>query len=196
MTSVLSLHEVSKRFPGVKALDGVSLDLVPGSVTALIGENGAGKSTIVKILTGIYRPDEGEVRIDGDIVRLGSPRDAWAAGVAAIHQETVMFDELSVAENVFMGHMPGGVLIDPGDMRDRTAALLARIEADFAAIEQIQKDMSTSTQAVNTDHVAPRVRLQAWRTPRLRGWPCPRSGLRGAAAGTGHLGYRLPSEHP
>ena len=139
MTSVLSLHEVSKRFPGVKALDGVSLDLVPGSVTALIGENGAGKSTIVKILTGIYRPDDGEVRIGGEIARLHSPRDAWAAGVAAIHQETVMFDELSVAENVFMGHMPGGVLIDPKDMRDRTAALLARIEADFDPGTQVKR---------------------------------------------------------
>ena len=139
MTSALSLHEVSKRFPGVKALDGVSLDLVPGSVTALIGENGAGKSTIVKILTGIYRPDEGQVRIGGKPVRLNSPRDAWAAGVAAIHQETVMFDELSVAENVFMGHMPGGALIDPRDMRDRTASLLARIEADFEPETQVKR---------------------------------------------------------
>lgn len=133
MTPVLSLHEVTKTFPGVRALDGVSLDLVPGTVTALIGENGAGKSTIVKILTGIYAPDAGEIRVAGAPARFASPRDAWAAGVAAIHQETVMFDELSVAENVFMGHMPGGRLIDRPEMHARTRALLARIEADFNA---------------------------------------------------------------
>ena len=75
----------------------------------------------------------------GKPVRFNSPRDAWASGVAAIHQETVMFDELSVAENVFMGHMPGGVLIDPAEMRDRTAALLARIEADFDPATQVKR---------------------------------------------------------
>ena len=133
MTPVLSLHDVSKRFPGVQALTGVSFDLEPGTVTALIGENGAGKSTIVKILTGIYPPDGGEVSVAGVPARFASTRDAWAAGVAAIHQETVMFDELSVAENIFMGHMPGGRLIDWAEMRARTQALLARIEADFSA---------------------------------------------------------------
>src|SRR5262245_48094288 len=92
---ILSLSGVSKRFPGVRALHDVHLTLYPGEVTALIGENGAGKSTIVKVLTGIYRPDEGEILIDGRRVALESPRDAWAAGVTAIHQETVMFDELS-----------------------------------------------------------------------------------------------------
>jgi rhamnose transport system ATP-binding protein len=71
--------------------------------------------------------------VAGTPARFASPRDAWAAGVAAIHQETVMFDELSVAENVFMGHMPGGRLIDRGEMRARTAALLKRVEADFGA---------------------------------------------------------------
>src|SRR5690349_20767059 len=104
--SVLTLSGVSKSFPGVRALDDVSLSLRPGRVTALIGENGAGKSTIVKILTGIYRPDAGEIRVHGAVRHFSSPRDAWAAGIAAIHQETVMFDELTVAENIFMGHMP------------------------------------------------------------------------------------------
>src|SRR4051812_32481010 len=103
---LLALTGISKSFPGVRALHDASLTLIPGTVTALIGENGAGKSTIVKILTGIYQADEGEMRVDGSLVSFASPRDAWAAGVTAIHQETVMFDELSVAENVFMGHMP------------------------------------------------------------------------------------------
>ncbi len=139
MTPVLSIRDVSKRFPGVQALTGVSFDLEPGTVTALVGENGAGKSTIVKILTGIYRPDGGEVSVGGSPLQFASTRDAWAAGVAAIHQETVMFDELSVAENVFMGHMPGGRLIDRREMRSRTQALLDRIEADFAADTPVKR---------------------------------------------------------
>src|SRR4051794_26301139 len=86
---LLALTGVSKRFPGVRALHNAHLTLRAGEVTALIGENGAGKSTIVKILTGIYRPDEGEVCIDGAPVRFHGPREAWAAGITAIHQETV-----------------------------------------------------------------------------------------------------------
>src|SRR5579872_6147288 len=98
---ILSLRGIGKAFPGVRALHDVGLDLYPGEVTALIGENGAGKSTLVKILTGIYLPDAGEITIAGKSFAAENPRDAWAAGVAAIHQETVMFDELSVAENIF-----------------------------------------------------------------------------------------------
>src|SRR3990170_6654819 len=105
---VLFLNGVSKSFPGVRALNDVSFTLRAGRVTALIGENGAGKSTIVKILTGIYLPDTGSIRVGGEEKSFASPRDAWAAGIAAIHQETVMFDELSVSENIFMGHMPTG----------------------------------------------------------------------------------------
>ncbi|MEM9047995.1 MAG: sugar ABC transporter ATP-binding protein [Pseudomonadota bacterium] len=132
---VLSLRGIGKQFPGVRALVDVSLDLKPGSVTALIGENGAGKSTIVKILTGIYSPDAGAITVDGARQRFASPKDAWNAGIAAIHQETVMFDALSVAENVFMGHMPRrrDGLVDWVAIRARTTALLERIEADFSA---------------------------------------------------------------
>jgi rhamnose transport system ATP-binding protein len=128
---ILTLSGTSKSFPGVRALHDVSLSLQPGRVTALIGENGAGKSTIVKILTGIYRPDEGEIRVAGEPRSFASPRDAWAAGIAAIHQETVMFDELTVAENIFMGHMPTGAarLVDWPEMRAKSAALLKRIDA-------------------------------------------------------------------
>ena len=128
---ILTLSGISKRFPGVRALHNISLELKPGRVTAIIGENGAGKSTIVKILTGIYRPDEGEIRVRGEARSFASPRDAWAAGIAAIQQETVMFDELSVAENIFMGHMPQGAgrLVAWSEMRQRSQALLKRIDA-------------------------------------------------------------------
>ncbi|MGE3831261.1 MAG: sugar ABC transporter ATP-binding protein [Parvibaculaceae bacterium] len=128
---LLTLSGISKSFPGVRALHDVSLALKPGRVTALIGENGAGKSTIVKILTGIYQPDAGEIRVQGVARSFTSPRDAWGAGIAAIHQETVMFDELSVAENIFMGHMPTRTprLVDWPEMYARSAALLKRIDA-------------------------------------------------------------------
>jgi rhamnose transport system ATP-binding protein len=137
---LLSLTQVSKRFPGVRALHNVHLTLHPGQVTALVGENGAGKSTIVKILTGIYAPDEGEIRVGGRLVSFASPRDAWAAGITAIHQETVMFDELSVAENVFMGHMPKGAggLVDRGAILTRTRALLERLESDIDPVEPLK----------------------------------------------------------
>jgi rhamnose transport system ATP-binding protein len=138
-TPVLSLSGVSKTFPGVRALHDVSFDLRAGEVTALIGENGAGKSTIVKILTGIYAPDAGEIFVGGERRTFASPREAWAAGIAAIHQETVMFDELSVAENIFMGHMPGSRLIDWAEMRRLSATLLERIEADFGPDEPLKQ---------------------------------------------------------
>jgi rhamnose transport system ATP-binding protein len=135
MPPILTLAGITKRFPGVRALHDVSFSLETGKVTALIGENGAGKSTIVKILTGIYRPDEGEIRVDDMAKTFASPRDSWAAGITAIHQETVMFDELSVAENIFMGHMPTGSskLVDWRKMQREAAELLKRIDADFAA---------------------------------------------------------------
>ena len=130
---VVSMDAITKIFPGVKALDQVRLDLYPGQVTALVGENGAGKSTTVKILTGIYRPDGGTIRIDGNPVDLTTPNDAAASGITAIHQETVLFDELSVAENIFIGHAPRTRmgLIDRAEMHRAAARLLDEIGAPF-----------------------------------------------------------------
>ncbi|MGR3662503.1 MAG: sugar ABC transporter ATP-binding protein [Paracoccaceae bacterium] len=102
----LTLTGISKSFPGVKALNDVSLELYAGEVTALIGENGAGKSTLVKSMTGIYQPEAGEIRIDDKPVSLQTPHRAFELGITAIHQETVLFDELSVAENIYLGHTP------------------------------------------------------------------------------------------
>ena len=132
-TSVLRLSGISKSFPGVQALSEVSLDLYAGKVTALVGENGAGKSTIVKVLTGIYQPDAGAILLDGQEMRFPSPQAASDAGVTAIHQETVLFDELSIAENIFIGHAPRGRfgLIDRAAMNDQARILLSRIGADL-----------------------------------------------------------------
>lgn len=130
---VLSLRGIVKTFPGVRALDGVQIDLYPGQVTALIGENGAGKSTIVKILTGVYQPDTGSIVIDGAPVHFPTAQAAGQAGVTAIHQETVLFDELTVAENIFIGHAPRNRwgLIDRAAMRRRAHEILTSIDADL-----------------------------------------------------------------
>lgn len=137
---VVAMDMISKTFPGVKALDEVRLDLYPGQVTALVGENGAGKSTTVKILTGIYQPNGGTIRVDGTPITFNSPNDAGAAGITAIHQETVLFDELSVAENIFIGHAPRTKfgLIDTGAMHRAAAKLLDDIGAPFQAQTQLR----------------------------------------------------------
>ena len=141
MQPVLSLRDISKSFPAVKALSGVRLDLYPGTVTALVGENGAGKSTIVKVLTGIYQPDEGTIAVDGVATRFGSPDAAAAAGVTAIHQETVLFDELTVAENIWLGHAPRGRfgLIDWAAMRSGAMRLLDSIGANLNPDQRLRE---------------------------------------------------------
>ena len=133
MPPVLALDGVTKTFPGVRALSDVSLNLYPGEVTALVGENGAGKSTVVKILTGIYQPDGGTIRVDGAAARFSTAQDAAAAGITAIHQETVLFDELSVAENIFLGHAPRGRfgLIDTARMMSAARDILHGIGAEI-----------------------------------------------------------------
>jgi len=102
----LQFRGIRKRFPGVLALDDISCGVAEGSVHALIGENGAGKSTLLKILSGVYRPDAGSLRIDGRACAFASPVDAIRAGVAVIYQELNLAGELSVAENLMLGHLP------------------------------------------------------------------------------------------
>src|SRR5580698_4388030 len=102
----LSIDKVSKIFPSVRALDGVSMEFAPGEIHALIGENGAGKSTLIKIITGVHRPDSGAVKLDGKPVELGSPRDALAAGIAAVHQERNLIPHFSVGENILLERLP------------------------------------------------------------------------------------------
>ncbi|MBV8575837.1 MAG: sugar ABC transporter ATP-binding protein [Acetobacteraceae bacterium] len=132
-TPILELTGISKTFGATKALDGARLELYPGEVTALIGENGAGKSTLVKIITGIQPPTSGEMRLDGKPLRVRNPEEAFAAGITAIYQETVLFDELSIAENIFLGHEPrrAGGLIDWPTVFARSRELLARLEIDL-----------------------------------------------------------------
>jgi rhamnose transport system ATP-binding protein len=103
---ILELRGIEKRFGGVHALRQVSFDLRPGEVHALVGENGAGKSTLIKVLAGAHRPDAGTILLDGKPVTFASPRMAQSAGIATIYQETSLYPDLSVLENLFMGHQP------------------------------------------------------------------------------------------
>lgn len=127
----LILKDITKSFPGVIALNKVSLNLYAGEVTALIGENGAGKSTLVKVLTGIHLPNSGDIIIDGEPVNIKSAHDAFEYGISAIHQETVLFDELSVAENIYLGHAPKTKIgtINWREMRNKARHVLDSIGA-------------------------------------------------------------------
>src|SRR6266436_5422429 len=122
---ILSLEHASKAFGAIHALENVSIDLHAGEVHALVGENGAGKSTLVKILGGVHLPDAGVLRIDGREVVLQGPAAARDAGVAIIYQEPIMFPDLTVAENIFIGRQPlrAGRRIDVGTMNAQVAEI-------------------------------------------------------------------------
>ena len=132
---VLEMKEISKRFPGVVALNAVELDVHPGEIVALAGENGAGKSTLMKILGGVYQPDSGHLRIDGREAAIRSVSDAIGRGFGFIHQELNVLDNLDVAGNVFLGREPvwGGPLrlIDRRKLHAQTSIYLERLGLDI-----------------------------------------------------------------
>ncbi|MCM1014002.1 sugar ABC transporter ATP-binding protein [Brevibacterium sp. XM4083] len=103
---LLDIRGAAKSFPGVRALANVDLDLFPGEVLGLVGENGAGKSTLMKLLSGVYTPDAGVFRIDGTPVTIGSTTDAERLGIAIIHQEFNLVEDLTVAQNIYLGREP------------------------------------------------------------------------------------------
>ncbi|HET7701880.1 MAG TPA: sugar ABC transporter ATP-binding protein [Candidatus Limnocylindrales bacterium] len=107
---LVEMTDISKSFPGVRALDGCRFELRPGEVHALVGENGAGKSTMMKLLAGIYRPDSGTIRFKGREVDISSPRAAQDLGISIIHQELNLMGHLTVAQNIFIGREPRGML--------------------------------------------------------------------------------------
>lgn len=132
-TPLLEVRGVSKSFPGVVALSGVNFTLGRGEIHALVGENGAGKSTLMKILSGAYQKDAGEILLDGRPVRSRSPREAAELGISIIYQELNLLPALSVAENIFLSHLPArgplGIL-NKRRMHEETAELLARVGLD------------------------------------------------------------------
>jgi ABC-type sugar transport system ATPase subunit len=134
----VELRSVSKSFAGIKVLSGVSFDIRPGEVHALMGENGAGKSTLIKIMAGLHQADEGEILVNGKAVRFSSPGDAHNAGIATVHQELLLFPELTVAENIFLGQTPKTSLgtIDWRTMRHRARELLDTLDSGDLDIDQ------------------------------------------------------------
>jgi simple sugar transport system ATP-binding protein len=141
--------EVEKSFGHVDALRGASLAVVKGKVTALFGDNGAGKSTLLRVLCGIHRPDAGQVFIEGDAVELSSIRDAHARGIDVIHQDLALAPDLSVAENVYLGHerlfagwrgLVGGLA--RGRMGDSTASALLELGIDLPSVRVPVRELS------------------------------------------------------
>jgi len=135
------MRNISKSFPGVKALDDVQLDVYRGEVHALLGENGAGKSTLVKILSGAHQPDEGTIVIDGKHVSFSSTRDAEHAGISIIYQELILIPQMTVAENIFLGREPKTKLglVDYKKMRADAAKEMEQLEVDIDPDTPVQQ---------------------------------------------------------
>ena len=148
---ILEARGVGKAFAGVRVLEGVDLQLFSGEVHTIMGENGAGKSTLMKLLAGVHRPDAGELLVDGFRVAIDTPAAAAARGVALIHQEPLSFPDLSVAENIFLGHrLPRGRLgqIDWRRLRREAQQLLDRLGVDLDPAAKLRGLSIADQQAV------------------------------------------------
>jgi len=145
---LLEMKGVKKRFGGAVALDGANLTLKAGEIHGLIGENGAGKSTILKILAGVHKPDAGEIRIDGKAFVSGSTQVSISQGIAVIYQEPLLFLDLSLAENVFIGRQPKkGIAIDWKLAQDEAAKLFKELGVDLNP-KRIARGLSIADQQV------------------------------------------------
>jgi ribose transport system ATP-binding protein len=138
---MLTVNKITKKFPGVIALEDVSLSIQAGRVTALIGENGAGKSTLMKILSGVYQDFEGEIIYKGEAVRFSNPKDAQQKGIAIIHQELNLIPYLTITENIFLGRelLTQYGTIDKNRMRRKTQELLDNLKLKISSETPIYK---------------------------------------------------------
>jgi len=146
MSALLELSGIVKSFGPIKVLKEIGFDVRAGEVHALLGENGAGKSTLVKIIAGVIPADEGEVRLDGKQVRFASPREAAAAGIATVYQELLLFPDLTVAENIYLGHAPKtrwGTLDWPA-MRAGARALLDSLDSPDLDVDALVGKLSVA----------------------------------------------------
>jgi ribose transport system ATP-binding protein len=135
VTALVSVQNLSKSFPGVRALDNVRFDLMPGEVHALMGENGAGKSTLMKILAGVYRKDSGEVLLDGKPVEIDSPAHAQSLAIGIIHQELHLMGHLTAAQNIYLGREPrrmAGLFLDEEQLNRDAQVLFDRMHLALA----------------------------------------------------------------
>ncbi|HUJ73347.1 MAG TPA: sugar ABC transporter ATP-binding protein [bacterium] len=166
MESVLEMTHISKSFPGVQALEDVSLSLAAGEVLAIVGENGAGKSTLIKILSGVYAADRGEVKLRGEQVLLKGPKDAMDHGVNTIYQETSLVQDISVAENLFLGRQPlargrrvdwksmkaaAGKVLDELSIRLAPDAIVASLSSAQQQLVEIAKAFSRDARIIIMD---------------------------------------------
>ena len=154
---VLEVDHVRKEFPGVLALDNVMLKVRPGSVHALMGENGAGKSTLMKVIAGIYQPDSGEIRLRGETITLETPLKAQESGIAMIHQELLLMNQMTVAENIWIRREPTNSFgfIDHSEMHRMTEELFERLniqldpEAEISTLSVANRQMVEIAKAVS-----------------------------------------------
>ena len=146
MDNLLRMEKISKSFPGVKALDSVHFELKRGEVHAIAGENGAGKSTFMKVLTGIYKQDEGEIYYKGNLFLPENPKHAQEMGISIIHQELNLLPDLSVANNIYISREPRKVrgIIDDKEMNEKAQALLDSMGLSINAQTEV-KDLSIAS---------------------------------------------------
>ena len=143
-TPLVEMRDIELAFGGIKAVDGVSLDLFPGEVVGVLGHNGAGKSTLIKILSGAYRMDAGEIRIDGARVEITNPRDARAHNIETIYQQLALADNLDAAANLFLGReiVNAVGLMDDAQMESETRKIMARLNPNFRKFAMPVKSLS------------------------------------------------------
>lgn len=146
-TPALRLEGIVKTFPGVRALDNVSFSVMPGEVHALMGENGAGKSTLMKVLGGIHQPDEGKIIVSEVPTVMTSPLQAKSKGIVFIHQELSLAEELTVAENIYLGELPRKSFgrVDWAKLYEQTDAILGKLRVSFNANTRVG-DLSIANQ--------------------------------------------------
>ena len=138
--TILRMYGIQKYFPGVHALDNAQLEVREGEVMALIGENGAGKSTLMKILTGVYTKDEGTIELFGEKVEIHGPHDAQSKGISIVHQELNLMQDLTVAENIFIGREPmKGIFVDKAEQNRMTDELLQSLHLNISAKTQVKR---------------------------------------------------------
>lgn len=150
---ILTVKNITKEFPGVKALDDVTINIERGTIHGLVGENGAGKSTLIKVLAGIYQPNKGEIILDGKPCRFSSPIEARRAGISVVHQEIKLAEPLSVAENMFLGNVQlKNGLVDWKGMRRRAREIVEDLGMDIDINAQVSSLTVAKKQIVEIMH--------------------------------------------
>ncbi|MCA0453621.1 MAG: sugar ABC transporter ATP-binding protein [Chloroflexi bacterium] len=144
---ILEMRGITKRFPGMIALNGVDFSARRGEIHALIGQNGAGKSTLMKILAGVYPLEEGELRIQGESMRFSHPRDALRIGIGTVYQDLSLVPQLSVAHNIFLGREAGnGIFINQKADRERSAQILTQLGIQSIDVDALVSDLPLAQQ--------------------------------------------------